>query len=482
MVTCSARACGLAVVLGALLAWSGPVRTAGALDADALGTTLAQIVREANLGDTTGVAVVDLGTGRAVFRHHADRPLNPASNMKLVTAAAALRELGGSFRMLTGLHGRVDPGGTVSELVVRGHGDPTLRMSDLVELANQLADRGVRRVERVVVDGSYFDAEFLPPAYDQQPDEIAAFRAPVGALSVERSAFVLRVLPGPEVGAKARVRLAGSGYFDVDNAITTKAEGNPDVVAIQRGDGLRMKLLLRGTVPQGILGVGYQRRVEHPLAHAAWSMVDALERAGIRTGNDVALGPGREKWPLLTARRSPPVSQILHELGKHSDNFVAEMLLKVMAAEQQSPGTSERGARILAATLTSAGVKEGAATLVNGSGLFKGNLLAADHLVRLLAMMYADAAVRDEYVAHLAVGGVDGTLHRRLGDVPAPRVVRAKTGTLADAIALSGYVLGPRPDRALAFSVLANGVRGKHGVARKLTDDVARACAAHLWK
>jgi serine-type D-Ala-D-Ala carboxypeptidase/endopeptidase (penicillin-binding protein 4) len=478
----TARTWALTALAAALLLVPGPAQPAGARDADSLASALGSLVNEASLGDRIGVSVVDLGTGRPVYRHHAEQPLNPASNMKLVTAAAALLELGADFRMLTGLHGRVEPGGVVPELVVRGFGDPTLRMSDLVELAEQLADRGVRRVQRVVVDGGHFDDQILPPAFEQQPDEIAAFRAPVGAFSVERSAYVLRVLPGESAGSKARVRLAAGGYFDVENAITTREGGGPDVIAIQRPDGMRMKLLLRGSVPTGILGVGYQRRVEHPLAFAGWSMVEALERAGIGTTQDVALGPGREKWPLLTARRSAPLGQVIHELGKHSDNFVAEMLLKVMAAEQAPPGSSERGARILAGVLARAGVPEGKATLVNGSGLFDGNLLAADHLTRVLAMMYRDPAVRSEYVAHLAIGGVDGTLHRRLRDLPAPRVVRAKTGTLADAIGLSGYVLGPAPNQAMAFSVLANGVRGKVGAARGLADDIARACATHQWR
>jgi D-alanyl-D-alanine carboxypeptidase/D-alanyl-D-alanine-endopeptidase (penicillin-binding protein 4) len=84
-------------------------------------------------------------------------------------------------------------------------------------------------------------------------------------------------------------------------------------------------------------------------------------------------------------------------------------------------------------------------------------------------------------VAHLAIGGVDGTLERRLTDLPAPRVVRAKTGTLDDAIALSGYVLGPSPARAYAFSVLINGARGRQAAARVLADGVARACADDLW-
>lgn len=460
----------------------GTEALAGAKDGGSLSAKLASLVADADLGKEIGVAVVDVGSGKRIFNHHEGLPLNPASNMKLVTEAAALRELGPDFQMLTGLYGQVEPDGSVKELVLRGYGDPTLRMSDLVELAEQLADRGVRRVEKVVVDGSYFDDQVLPPLFDQQPDEVAAFRAAVGAVSVEHSAYELRVIPGGEKGAPARVRLAAEGYFEVDNAITTSESGAPNVVAIQRPDGSRMKLLLRGTVPLGILGVGYLRRVEQPVAYAGWAMVEALERAGIHAADRVVLGPGSDGLPLITARKSAPVAQIIHEMGKHSDNYVAEMLLKVIAAEKARPGTSKRGCEVLQETLAAAGVDKGAATLVNGSGLFVGNAIAADHLVKLLTMMYRDPALRTEYVDSLSVGGVDGTLAHRLRNLPAPRVVRAKTGTLADAVALSGYVLGPHGDRTYAFSFLANGIAGKIGQARHLADDIASALAEDLWK
>jgi len=480
---------GATLALGLLLLglgqpWQGraqpaetqPAETAAA--ARTLPRQLRALVDTAALGDGLGVHIVNAQTGREIFRYHADMPRNPASNMKLVTAAAALLELGPDFSMLTGLYGRVD-GGRVGELSLRGFGDPTLRMSDLVALAEGLADRGVRRVGTVIVDGSYFDDEILPPAFEQQPEEVASFRAAIGAVSVERSAYVLRVIPGREAGAPATVRLTAPGYFEVDNQIRTGGQ-DPDVIAVQRPEGERLDLRLRGTVPAGILGVSYRRRVEHPLAFAGHAMVEALTRAGIRASGRVRVGPTPGGAPLLTSRRSEPLAEILPAMGKWSDNFTAEMLLKVLGAERSRPGTSARGARVATATLTAAGVPEGAPTIVNGSGLFEGNRIAASHLTSLLTHVYRNPAVRAEYLAHLAVGGSEGTLRRRLQNLPAPRIVRAKTGTLNDVIALSGYVLGPTPDKDIAFSFLANGIAGRQGAARSLADALVRAVATDL--
>ena len=99
----------------------------------------------------------------------------------------------------------------------------------------------------------------------------------------------------------------------------------------------------------------------------------------------------------------------------------------------------------------------------------------------MLLHVHRDAAIRNEFLSHLAIGGVDGTLARRFRDLPAPRIVRAKTGTLNSVISLSGYVIGPEPHRGYAFSILANGVRGKQAQARALAEAVVARLAAEMY-
>jgi D-alanyl-D-alanine carboxypeptidase/D-alanyl-D-alanine-endopeptidase (penicillin-binding protein 4) len=470
---------GLVAVLFLALTF---VRPGAAQPTDALPRELQAIVAASGLASRVGIHVVDAATGQEIFRHRSDQPMNPASNQKLVTAAAALRYLGPELTIATAILGRVEAG-RVAHLVLRGRGDPSLRASDLAELVDRLVDQGVRAVDQIFVDGSYFDGELLPPAFDQQPNEVAAFRAAVGAITVEKSSYELRVLPGATSGAPAFVRLAGEGYFELDNQITTSEAGAPNIIATQRATrDRRMELHLRGTIPLGIRGVGYRRRIEDPVAHAGHLLADALERAGIGGARRVTIASGPSDVALLASHESAPLSALLYDVGKHSDNFVAEMILKVLGAERRgTPGTSAHGAEVAQELLAEVGVPAGQATILNGSGLFEGNRIAPSHFTRVLAAMFRDASIRDEYLAHLAVGGVDGTLARRLGDLPAPRIVRAKTGTLASVIALSGYVLGPTPGQAYAFSVLANDVGGQHGQARNLADDLVRKLAASLY-
>jgi D-alanyl-D-alanine carboxypeptidase/D-alanyl-D-alanine-endopeptidase (penicillin-binding protein 4) len=218
------------------------------------------------------------------------------------------------------------------------------------------------------------------------------------------------------------------------------------------------------------------------LHYAGHVFVDALLAAGIQVPRRVVLDKCASNAALITFRPSPPLGEVLARLGKDSDNFVAEMILKLLGAERKrKPGTSADGASVVLETLRRLELPTSNITVINGSGLFQGNRVTTALLSQLLAAMYKNPSFRDDFVAQLAVGGVDGTLARRFRNLPAARIVRAKTGTLDDVIALSGYVLGPQPERAYAFSFLANGVTGKHAEARALIDHTVEAIAAELF-
>jgi len=480
----TARAWASLLTITALVIVSAPAaaQDGGKASQTTLVERLRQLVSKAALGDGVGISVVNLRSGREVFSHHAHRGLNPASNMKLVTAAAALARLGPEFRTRTGLYGRQEGDGIVGGLYLKGFGDPLLTEGDLIGLAQSLARRGIKRVDELIVDATYFDDQVLPPAFEQQPDEVSPFRAAIAAVAVDRSAYSLRVSPGSAVGKPGRVHLSGSGYFEVHNATTTSAAGAPRIIAIQRANEGRLDLKLRGTVPAGISGVTYRRRVASPAHFAGHVMIDALRALRIAVPRRVRLGTRPSRAPLIVSHRSPPLSHVLASLGKKSDNFVAEMVLKTLGAEKaKRPGSSAGGVEVTLEFLKELGLPMSKISMVNGSGLFDGNRLAAAHLTKLLGAVYAMPDIRAEYVAHLAIGGADGTLKRRLTQLPAARIVHAKTGTLSDAIALSGYVLGPTPDRTFAFAFLANGVRGKHHATRGLADAIVTAIAEHLY-
>ncbi|MGD8608763.1 MAG: D-alanyl-D-alanine carboxypeptidase, partial [Myxococcales bacterium] len=173
----------LCLLFFGLLVVNPPVHAKGP---EPLARTIAGLVKQAALGDEIGIHVVRLHDGEELYRMRADQPRNPASNQKLLTAAAALWRLGPSFAATTRVEGKIEPDGSVAELVVRPSGDPSLGYAGLVVLAQSLRLRGVDRVEHVLIDDTYFDHRILPPAFEQQPHEAAAFRAAISAFAVNR--------------------------------------------------------------------------------------------------------------------------------------------------------------------------------------------------------------------------------------------------------------------------------------------------------
>jgi serine-type D-Ala-D-Ala carboxypeptidase/endopeptidase (penicillin-binding protein 4) len=447
-----------------------------------LADRIRESLRTAALGERVGISVVDLRGGRPLYTHNPDLPLRPASNVKLLTAAACLLGLGAEFRIPTAIYGELAGGAVSTGLYLKGYGDPTLSRQDLYGLAVQLAARGVKRVNELVIDGSHFDAQTLPPGFQEQPHEFSAFRAAVAALSVDENAYTLEVSPGPRAGSSARVTVTPAGHFSLTNHVSTSARGKMRVVMDQKQQGDKLAISVSGSIPAKMATVGYRRRVEAPLAYAAAVMVEALRAVGIQVPSQFRVAAVPAGKPLLVVRQSPPLSQMLSMVGKYSDNFVAEMLLKVLAAERRGPPAhSSDGAMAALETLGRLGLPAAQLRMVNGSGLFGDNSIAANHFTQVLAGMYADPAVRTEFVAQLAVGGVDGTLSQRLTTLPSARIVRAKTGTLDDVISLSGYVLGRTPERTIAFSILVNGARGRQSVARTFADETVRHIANYLW-
>jgi D-alanyl-D-alanine carboxypeptidase/D-alanyl-D-alanine-endopeptidase (penicillin-binding protein 4) len=99
-----------------------------------------------------------------------------------------------------------------------------------------------------------------------------------------------------------------------------------------------------------------------------------------------------------------------------------------------------------------------------------------------LRYAYLSPRIGPEFVAQLAVGGTDGTLRSRFKKYADRRIIRAKSGTLDQVIALSGYVLGPTSDSAVAFSFIAEGVTGHHAEARQKIDKCVDAIVAYVWR
>jgi len=428
-------------------------------------------------GAHLSVVVLDAATGNVLYDHNAAEELNPASNAKLVTAAAALSLLGADRTYTTTLHGTLAGRTVRGGIVLRGGGDPSLRTGDLFEMARQLSGRGVDRIEGgVIVDDRAFGTEHLPPAFEQQPHESAPFRASVSAASVDENDLTLHVAAGASEGAAALVTLDPPGYAELSASVTTRAAGRADIVFdTTPGPSGREAAHVSGSFPLHADAATYRRRIDNPSLATGYALRAALEAAGIRVAGPVRVDPSAAARPTLASHESAPLSALLYELGKDSNNFYAEMTLLAIGASDHPPAvTFAHASDLVRAWVRSVGIDDTGMRLRNGSGLFDANRISPRQIAEVLRATWRDPAIRDEYIAQLAVAGDDGTLEHRIQVTGADRWVRAKTGTLDDVIALSGYVLSPDPGRTLVFSCITNGIHGHQAEARRLADRIAR--------
>ena len=308
-----------AVLAVALLAIGSDVRSdqAAAPKKSLAGAVEAMTGDKAWKDALVGVAIIDVDSGAMLASYNEHAALNPASNAKLYTASAALAILHGDHRFETSLSGTVK-GADVSQLTLRGFGDPSLQTEDLYSLVLELRAHGVRKVDGdILVDQRFFDEETTPPAFDQKPGEWAAFRAPVSALAIDENTVTLQVRP-TEPGKGAHVFFDPPGFVDVEGSITT-GEGADTVVLGLSPSGRRLAAKVSGAVGADAKLVRYTRRVDDPTLLGGYVLKSQLEREGIAFGGDVKAGAG--KGTVLAKHTSAPLSTLLYDLGTQSDNI-----------------------------------------------------------------------------------------------------------------------------------------------------------------
>ncbi len=415
-------------------------------------------------GAHVGLEVVSLEDGQVVYARAADELLNPASNTKLVTSAAALLRLGPEFRFTTEVRsdGRL-PNGKVKNLYVKGGGDPTLNTERLQGLVADLFHRGVRGVQGdLVLDDSYFDAEAWGPGWEQEGSD-KSFAAPVSALSLNHNSVGVYVWPADKRGGRPRVELEPeSPYLTVESRVTTvRGGGRRRVVVHTRQDGDRTRVVVRGRMPAGRNGVVVYRRVYDATLYFGETLKSLLAQRGIKVTGKVRRGTAGEGAALVASYDSPELADMVRDMNKVSSNFMAEMLLKALGAEVRgAPGTWAKGVEVAQELLGELGLLRGSYVLKNGSGLNDTNRFSAHQLAALLGAVWKRFPVAAEFISSLGIAGRDGTLRLRMEGTDAAGRLRAKTGTLDHVTALSGYVQSVGGER-FAFSILVNGWEGR---------------------
>ena len=412
-------------------------------------------------GARVGAFVVDPSDGRELYAREADRPLVPASNMKVLTSLAALRAWGPSHQFTTTVRADRAPGtdGAVGTLYVRGGGDPLLTSEQLWRLSANLYAQGLRRVRTdVVLDDTAFDDVRWHPSWGAV--SARAYHAPISALSANYGAFETWVEPGAVPGEPVRVTTDPPlAYFQIVNRARTVGRRAGLRYQVEPSPGIaHEEVRVTGTLPAGAPRQRVLRRISDPTRYAGAVLRMQLEAVGIEVGGDVRVAPLPPDTVHLHDFRGLSLSEILNRFMKWSQNGVGETLVKGMALQDgASVGTWPGGTAAARKQLAALGLPLDSLTMLDGSGLSYDNRVSARLLVEALRVGTTTFGVAPELFASMPIAGVDGTLRRRAR--AGAGQIRAKTGLLTRVTALAGVAEGPRGERLL-FAVLVNGFRG----------------------
>lgn len=417
-----------------------------------------------------GIAVRRLDTGAPVFSYHADQGLNPASNHKLLTAIAAVELLGADYRFSTDVRVQGD------RLVLVGDGDPSLQFEDLQALAAQTIASGVdlTKIRSIVADDSAFSARRFGPGYSEDGPGWS-YLAPSGALSLQFNTVTVAVRRGTATSAPKVTVNPPCAHVVVDNLAQAGRRTRISVQTYARGTTTVVEV--RGTLAANST-VSERRRISDPARFAASSFATALATLTSRAPLPVVMGAAPAEAKTIARHDSAPLPEVLSAALVFSNNFTSEQVLRTLGRRMSgAPGDWENGHVALDRFWLAIGRDQRELTFENASGYSRQGRLTADAIVALLSVTQRAGAASETLVNILPAAGRTGTIRHRMARSRGR--VRAKTGTLAGANALSGLVVSRDGRRALGFSILVNGTMPHHS-SRRLQDRIVMALVDHL--
>jgi D-alanyl-D-alanine carboxypeptidase/D-alanyl-D-alanine-endopeptidase (penicillin-binding protein 4) len=429
--------------------------------ADALPAAVLQALKQVNVSAQSVAAYVhEIGAAQPRLAFNAAEPMNPASVMKLVTTYAGLELLGPTFTWRTEIYASQAPQGGVlkGDLFLKGGGDPKLTIENFWLLLRGLRARGIREIHGdLVIDRAYFEVPELDPGkFDQEP--LRPYNVGPYPLLVNFKAVRFQFLPDPERGVvqvvpdpalpqlevQSNIRLTAAGCGDWRGAI------KPDIA----GTLASAKVSFAGSMPAACgerswyIGLLSHPQFVYGTFRSVWE-----EMGGVLRGN-WREGPVPAEAKLLTSSESPPMTEVIRDINKFSNNVMARQLFLTLSAEiTKLPGRADRSERAVKTWLQEKGLAMPELTMENGSGLSRIERVSARSVGQMLLQAYR-SPVMPEFISSMPLLGLDGTMRRAMRAEPLSGQAHIKTGGLNGVRSIAGYVLDRRGRRSAVALII----------------------------
>ncbi|UTW11616.1 D-alanyl-D-alanine carboxypeptidase/D-alanyl-D-alanine endopeptidase [Marinobacterium rhizophilum] len=414
-------------------------------------------------GSQIGLRVEPLDAGGTVnIDYQSDLLLPPASTLKLLTAHAAELQLGADFRYQTRLWRRGQQQGNQwqGDWRLEFSGAPDFSRAQLNALLNQIKQQGISRINGdLLLDSAAFDGYDRGNGWPWNNLGVC-YSAPASAVILDDNCVAASLTPG-EPGSVARFFIPPHQPLEVTNEVVTVTlqQQLETLCELEVDTGPGNHYRLHGCVANNRKIVPLNFAVNDPVAFTRDVIARQLQELGIQWQGQVrGVSNAGTGWQAVMQVESAALSQLLGEMLQDSDNLIADSLLKTLGKQDGGAGNFRNGVRAMTTQLeTLLGQRLEPATLADGSGLSRDNLLQASQLAAVLRQLARTPAAVSYQT--LAVAGESGTLRYRstLRNPPLRGNVRAKSGTLNGTSNLAGYITGASGQRYL-FVLMVSGI------------------------
>nr|WP_144926461.1 D-alanyl-D-alanine carboxypeptidase/D-alanyl-D-alanine-endopeptidase [Paenibacillus bovis] len=431
---------------------------------------LAVVLQDKRLdGALISLCIREANTGNILYSHNENIRLHPASNMKILTAVSAFKNLGPEYRFRTEvlMTGKIKKKALEGDIILKGQGDPTLMQADFERFAIELKEKGIHEVSgNIIADDTWYDDIRLSQDINWS-DESVHYGAQVSALTLspdmdyDSGTVIVELRPGKSVGDKAEVKVyPDTHYVTIINNTKTVAADASRKIEFEREHGTNT-IVFNGTIPLKNKTSKNWVTVWEPTNYTAHVFRETLEENGISFSgkSKIILSKTPKNAKLLAMKESIPLKELIIPFMKMSNNGHGETLTKELGKVIHGEGSWEKGLQVIEDTMTGYGVDNANILLRDGSGMSHKNLIPASEISNLLF------AIQSEDWFHLfeeslPIAGepgklVGGTLRYRMTAAPVKGNVRAKTGSLTGVSTLSGYV-NTLSGEKLIFSIMIN--------------------------
>ncbi|MBW4516594.1 MAG: D-alanyl-D-alanine carboxypeptidase/D-alanyl-D-alanine-endopeptidase [Timaviella obliquedivisa GSE-PSE-MK23-08B] len=403
------------------------------------------------LGDPCGICEAARET---LYAQDADRFFIPASNLKLLTTAAALEVLGDRYTIRTSVY-QVHSDQVILRVV--GRGDPSLTDIQLNQLAKQIRDRNITQIDQLIADDSYFQGDATNPTWEWE-DVQSGYGAPVNSLILNENLIGLTFFP-QNLGQPLRIVWddpAEATRWQISNRSKTVAAAAEESLQVGR-DLERSQLNVRGQLRVGSRPETAAIAITQPSRYFLQRFKQALRQWNIQVNQSfVTTERTGAQGTEISAVESESLPGLIAKVNQESNNLYAESLLRTLGITRspQASSSLEAGVEAVKKALTQLGVDVAGYNLRDGSGVSRHNWATPESLVQTLQGMGASPHAVP-YRNSLAVAGRVGSLQNRFLNSPVAGKLQGKTGFLSGSTALSGY-LEPPDYSPLVFSILIN--------------------------